>query len=97
MSRKPLSTEEVEQALIRLPNWSYADDALCRSVTLGDFREAVAFMIRVAFEAEQRNHHPALTNVYNRIEIRLNTHDAGNKVTPMDVDLASAIERLVGE
>ena len=97
MSRKPLSVEAIEQALERLQNWSYKDGALCRSVTLGDYVKAVAFIIRVAFEAEQRNHHPTISNTYSRIDITLTTHDAGNRVTALDVDLADAIERLLAE
>jgi 4a-hydroxytetrahydrobiopterin dehydratase len=51
-------------------------------------------MVRVGFEAEAMNHHPDWTNVYNRVAIRLNTHDAGGKVTAKDVTLAQKIESL---
>lgn len=97
MSRDPLSAEAIELVLRDLSRWRFENDRLCRRVVLGDFREAVAFMVRVAFEAEQRNHHPEITNVYNRVDIALTTHDAGNKVTLWDVELAGAIEQLLGK
>ena len=55
----------------------------------------MSFIVRMAFYAEQHNHHPDLRNVYNRIELRLTTHDAGNRITERDVKLAKAIERFV--
>jgi len=77
-----------------LPGWSFEDDSLVKAFQFGSFREAVSFIVRLAFEAEQRDHHPEITNVYNRVEIRLRTHDAGNKVTKSDLTLARAIEDL---
>jgi 4a-hydroxytetrahydrobiopterin dehydratase len=93
-SRTPLTEEEVRAALDGLPGWAHEGDALAKAFTFGDFRQAVAFIVRVAFEAEQRDHHPNLTNVYNRVELALTTHDAGNRVTAKDVDLAQAIEKI---
>jgi 4a-hydroxytetrahydrobiopterin dehydratase len=51
-------------------------------------------MVRVGFEAEAMDHHPDWSNVYNRVRIRLTTHDAGDKVTAKDVDLARRIETI---
>ncbi len=93
--REPLSPDEISAALDALSGWTYEDDALAKTFTFGDFREALAFIVRLGFEAEERDHHPNLTNVYNRVELALTTHDAGNRVTQMDVDLARAIEQLV--
>jgi len=56
----------------------------------------MGFMVFVAFEAEEMNHHPEWTNVYNRVMVRLNTHDAGGKVTAKDVELAGRIEKVLG-
>ena len=53
-------------------------------------------MVRAAFEAEAMNHHPEWTNVYNRVTVRLNTHDAGGKVTARDVELAERMEKVFG-
>jgi 4a-hydroxytetrahydrobiopterin dehydratase len=75
-------------------NWEQVDDALQRTFTFADFSEAFAFMTRVALVAEKMGHHPTWTNTYNTVEIRLNTHDAGNKVTDKDHRLASAINAL---
>jgi len=90
----PLSEEQIRTALTELSGWDHSDDALRRRFELPDFRQAVAFMVRLAFEAEQRNHHPEMTNVYNRVDVALTTHDAGNRVTQKDVDLAKAIDAL---
>jgi 4a-hydroxytetrahydrobiopterin dehydratase len=94
MSRTPLSTEQINDALSNLPGWTFEDDSIAKTYEFGSFREAVSFIVRLAFEAEERNHHPELSNVYNRVDVRLRTHDAGDKVTQMDVDLANKIEKL---
>lgn len=93
-ARTPLAPDQVDDALTGLAGWTYEDDQLRKRFTFADFREAVAFIVRVAFEAEAMDHHPDLHNVYNRVDIALATHDAGNKVTEMDVRLARAIEGL---
>jgi 4a-hydroxytetrahydrobiopterin dehydratase len=91
---EPLDADAIRQSLGGLPDWEYQGDALRKTYTFGDFRGAFAFLVRVAFEAEQRNHHPEITNVYNRVELVLRTHDAGNRVTQKDLDLAQAIETV---
>lgn len=75
--------------------WLEKDHALVREFQFKDFSEAFAFMMRVAFLAEQVNHHPEWSNVYNRVTIRLSTHDAGNVVTEKDRQLAAAIDKLM--
>lgn len=92
---KPLSPEEIAAALTTLPGWACERDALAKEFKFGSFREALAFMVRVGFEAEAADHHPEWTNVYNRVAIRLNTHSAGGKVTAKDVELAKAIEAVL--
>jgi 4a-hydroxytetrahydrobiopterin dehydratase len=89
-----LTPDQVAAALQGLPGWRWEDDALAKSFKFGNFREAMSFMMRVAFEAEEMNHHPDWNNGYNRVGIRLQTHDAGNKVTPKDVELAGRIQKL---
>jgi len=69
--------------------------ALKKTFTFKDFSEAFAFMTRVALAAEKMDHHPYWVNVYNRVEITLNTHSAGNIVTVKDRKLAEAIDKLV--
>ncbi len=75
--------------------WTEQDNALYQSFTFKDFSEAFAFMTRVAMLAEQHNHHPNWSNVWNKVEIRLNTHDAGDVVTDKDRKLAAAIGKLL--
>lgn len=60
----------------------------------GSFREAMAFMTRMAFEAEELGHHPEWTNVYDTVSVRLITHHAGNKLTAKDVELARRFEKV---
>ena len=67
--------------------------ALTRSITFKDFSEAFAFLTRVAMYAEKVDHHPEFTNVWNRVDFRLTTHDTGG-VTTRDIKLAEAINRL---
>ncbi len=74
--------------------WKEENNQLIRQFEFADFSAAFAFMTRVAFLAEQHGHHPWWSNVYNRVEIRLSTHDAGDVVTDKDRRLAEAIDRL---
>jgi 4a-hydroxytetrahydrobiopterin dehydratase len=74
--------------------WKEENDKLRREFTFKNFREAFAFMVRVAFLAEELNHHPNWSNVYNKVVIELTSHDAGNKVTERDYKLAKAIDAI---
>ncbi|MBV9961474.1 MAG: 4a-hydroxytetrahydrobiopterin dehydratase [Parafilimonas sp.] len=76
-------------------NWTEKNNALYRKIEFKNFSEAFAFMVRVAIEAERMNHHPVWTNVYNKLEIWLSTHDAGDVITEKDVELAEKINSLV--
>ncbi|PSQ60373.1 MAG: 4a-hydroxytetrahydrobiopterin dehydratase [Bacteroidetes bacterium QH_10_64_19] len=93
-SRDPLSDADIDDALDDLEGWSHADDKIQKTYEFSDFREAIGFIVRLSFYAEEMNHHPELENVYNTVSIALTTHDAGGKVTEMDVELASTIEDL---
>ena len=72
--------------------WEEIDNQLKRNFQFKDFVQAFAFMMEVAFHAEKQGHHPNWSNVYNQVEICLNTHDAGNIVTEKDWLLAQAID-----
>jgi 4a-hydroxytetrahydrobiopterin dehydratase len=72
--------------------WEEKDNKLYRKFQFENFNEAFAFMTRVALEAEKMDHHPLWTNVYNRLEIWLSTHDAGDIVTEKDWKLAAKID-----
>ena len=88
-----LTEEERDRALSGLPEWQLRDDklAIVRRFKFADFSQAFAFMTRVALIAEKRDHHPEWSNVYNRVEITLTTHDAGG-LSQRDVDMAAAID-----
>jgi Pterin-4a-carbinolamine dehydratase len=75
--------------------WQEKDNKLYKKFEFRDFSEAFAFMTRVALAAEKMDHHPLWTNVYNKVEIWLNTHDAGDLVTEKDKKLAKIIDALV--
>lgn len=91
-----LSEAERADALDGLPDWDHdeARDSITRVFTFADFSEAFAFMTRVALLAESADHHPEWSNVYNRVEILLTTHDAGG-LSERDVEMAEAIDALV--
>lgn len=76
--------------------WEERDKKLYKVIIFKDFEEAFSFMIRVAFLAEKHNHHPKWTNEWNKVEIWLSTHDAGNTVTEKDRSLATEIDKLLG-
>lgn len=75
--------------------WTETNNSLYRKFEFSNFSEAFAFMTRVAFEAEKMNHHPLWTNVWNRVEIWLSTHDAGDVITEKDKKLAEKIDKLL--
>lgn len=89
-----LSEQQIDDALSELAGWNRKDGKLAKSFKFGSFKEAVSFMVRLALEAETMNHHPEIRNVYNRVELTLCTHEAGDKVTERDVRLAQVIERF---
>lgn len=76
-------------------DWTFehGNKALVRTLKFKDFSEAFGFLTRVALHAEKVDHHPEFTSVWNRVDLRLTSHDAGG-VTKRDIDLAEAISRL---
>ncbi len=84
------------EALDQLGDWDFDDarDAITRQFLFKDFSEAFGFMTRVALLAEMQDHHPEWSNVWNRVDILLTTHDAGG-LSARDVKLARAIDALV--
>ena len=75
--------------------WTNDNNVLYKKFEFKNFSEAFAFMTRVAIEAEKMDHHPKWTNVYNKVEIWLSTHDAGNVITEKDTKLAAKIDGLL--
>ena len=93
-----LSEEARIEALKHLPAWNHEPerDALTRRLTFADFSDAFAFMTRVALIAEKMDHHPEWSNVWNRVDILLTTHDCGG-LSPRDISLAQAIDAIVDQ
>lgn len=89
-----LAENEINEQIKELDGWTFAEDKISKEYTFSDFKEALSFLVRVGFEAEDQVHHPEIFNVYNTVRISLQTHDAGDKVTQKDIDLAQAIERI---
>ncbi len=74
--------------------WREEDNSLKRSFEFSNFTEAFAFMTAVAIESEKMNHHPFWSNVYNKVNIELSTHDAGDIVTDKDQKLSQKIDSI---
>ena len=91
-----LSEAERADALDGLDDWDYDEgrDAITRSIVFTDFAEAFGFMTQVALIAEKMDHHPEWTNVWNRVEITLTTHDAGG-LSERDIELAGVIDGVL--
>jgi len=86
-------------ALARLPGWTTSGngrDAIRRTYRFADFNAAFGFMTRVALMADKLDHHPEWSNVYNRVEVLLTTHDADG-VTELDVELATFMDKAAAE
>ena len=86
-----LSEDRITEALTDLPGWTFAGDAITKTFTFDDFGAAMAFMTSAAPRIDELDHHPEWTNVYNRVDVRLSSHDAGG-VTDRDLTLAHILE-----
>ncbi|NAS30398.1 4a-hydroxytetrahydrobiopterin dehydratase [Flavobacteriaceae bacterium R38] len=91
---KKLTDSEIKNELSKLDGWDYNDNAIETTFEFKDFKDTFSVMSRIAFEAEAQNHHPDWTNVYNKLFIRLSTHDAGG-VTENDFTMAKTIENII--
>ncbi len=89
----PLSDADITAKLAELEGWQLTEGKLARQFAFDDFVAAFGWMTQVALVAEKLDHHPDWTNVYNRVSVRLWTHDA-NGITGRDFELAAAMDRL---
>lgn len=91
-----ISESSITETLGNLPGWEMVENgrAIRKNFKFRDFSEAWAFMSRVALLAEKMDHHPEWFNVYNKVDVTLNTHDAGG-VTERDISMAKAMERFL--
>nr|WP_315165700.1 4a-hydroxytetrahydrobiopterin dehydratase [uncultured Flavobacterium sp.] len=92
MERYDIKT--IQSQLEDLKDWHYIDNAIEKNFLFANFSQALGFMVQVGLLAEKANHHPEFFNVYNKLRIRLNTHDAQNSVTDKDIDLAKNIDKI---
>lgn len=90
-----LSNDEIATALADLSGWTYDGDALVKTFEFDDFAGAIDFMSRVRPEIDALDHHPEWSNVYNRVDVRLNSHDVGG-VTDRDLRLARLLDGAAG-
>jgi len=93
---KPLTPKEITDKLNSIEGWKVVNNQLTQSFKFKDFIETLSTMNKIGEVAESMNHHPEWFNVYNRLDIRLNTHDAGG-ITNLDFELAAAINAIVSE
>ncbi len=91
---KKLTDSEIKDKIELLQDWDYCDNALNTDFEFDNFKDCMSAINRIAFECEALNHHPEWKNVYNKLEIRLTTHDAGG-VTDLDFKLAKTINKIV--
>ena len=88
-----LSDDEITTALDDLPGWELVDGAITKQYRLGGFPDAVAFVVRLSYDAEEADHHPDLDVRYDKVRVTLSTHSEGG-VTGKDIALATVIEAL---
>ena len=88
-----LSEQQVEEKLKKLVNWYLDKDSIRRDWEFKDFVEAIGFINKVAIISEKHNHHAEIFNVYNKVSLRFNTHDAGG-ITEKDFKIAADINKL---
>lgn len=89
-----LSADAIEYEVKDLDDWFYKDNYIFKKFVFADFGECLSKMVHIGIEVEKMNHHPEWCNVYNRLEIKLSTHDAGG-VTNLDIELAKRIEEII--
>jgi 4a-hydroxytetrahydrobiopterin dehydratase len=88
-----LSSSDIDARLAKLPGWSRQGDAITRQYTFRGFPDAIAFMTRLAFDAEAADHHPDLQVNYRRVTVTWSTHDEGG-VTEKDIDGAKQADAI---
>lgn len=93
---KRLSNNEIDYNLTTLKGWSLDDDRIVKNIVFKDFKEAIAVMIKIGEAAEELNHHPDWYNSYNKLNIKLGTHDVGG-LTMKDFELAQRIEEIINQ
>jgi 4a-hydroxytetrahydrobiopterin dehydratase len=86
---------ELQTWLNKHPSWDFHDPEIVFERDFGNFVNAFGFLSKLAILMEKHNHHPRIYNSYSRLRLAMTTHDAGNKITDRDLNLAEAIEELL--
>jgi 4a-hydroxytetrahydrobiopterin dehydratase len=94
MEKRALTMPEIEAALNDLPGWTIQDGKLTKAYKFKSFAQALGWMVSAGIFADKLDHHPEWSNVYNRVQVALVTHDLGNVVSTLDVALAKEMDRL---
>ncbi len=89
-----LTPIQIQEGLLNLDGWGIEQTKLLKVFKLRDFKAALVFINQVGAEAERLNHHPEIHNSWNRVTLRLCTHDAGDQITEKDLTLARAIQSI---
>lgn len=95
MTREKLTESVLKNALAELPGWDVKDGKLHKTFKFASFAQALGWMVSAGVAADKMDHHPEWSNVYNRVEVNLVTHDLGNEISNLDIDLAKKMEALV--
>lgn len=85
---------EIQENLKEISTWQFSDNAISKEFTFKDFSIAFGFMTQIALSAERLNHHPEIKNVYNKVSLKLNTHNVGG-LTELDFKLAKQIDKII--
>ena len=94
MTRRKMSKEELDTALTDLSGWEIVNGKLSKQFKFSSFAQAMGWMMSVAIEADKLDHHPEWSNVYNRVQVQLVTHDLGNSISTWDIELAQKMDML---
>jgi 4a-hydroxytetrahydrobiopterin dehydratase len=94
MARYKLSDEELTAALADLPGWEIKEGKLHKTYKFDSFAQAIGWMVSLAIHADKMDHHPEWSNVYSRVQVNLVTHDLGNAISNLDIELARKMEAL---
>lgn len=94
MERRALNNDELETVLVDLPGWEILDGKLTKTFRFASFAQAMGWMVSAAIYADKIDHHPEWSNVYNRVQVQLVTHDLGNAISTWDLDLARRMDEL---
>lgn len=94
MSRRKLSSAEIDAGLVNLPGWEVKEGKLYKQYKFPSFAQALGWLVAAGVQADKMDHHPEWTNVYSRVTVSLVTHDLGNAISNLDVELAQHMEAL---